>query len=97
MLVQENPGDAASNSCPSRTEDSMETGEATKGDTDVPDEVKLQTNYVAVDIRHKTPAERAKRVNFLRVQLSSMKDDGTKRTEAKRRSLMYSIKILEKK
>ena len=97
MHVQENPDGDASDCCPSQTEDSMETSEATKGDTDVPDEVKLQTNYVAVDIRHKTPAERAKRVNFLRVQFSSMKDDGTKRTEAKMKSLMYSIKILEKK
>ena len=75
----------------------MKASDAIKGDTDVPDEVKLQTNYVAVDIRHKTPAERAVRLNSLRVQLSSTKDDGTKRTEAKIRSLKYSIRILEKK
>ena len=75
----------------------MKASDAIKGDTNVPDEVKLQTNYVAVDIRHKTPAERAVRLNSLRVQLSSTKDDGTKRTEAKIRSLKYSIRILEKK
>ena len=75
----------------------MKNIDATKGDTDVPDEVKRQTNYVAVDIRHKTPAERAVRLDFLRVQLSSTKEDGTKRTEAKIRSLKYSISILEKK
>ena len=75
----------------------MKASDAIKGDTNVPDEVKLQTNYVAVDIRHKTPAERAVRLNSLRVQLSSTKDDGTKRTEAKIRSLEYSIRILEKK
>ena len=75
----------------------MKASDAIKGDTNVPDEVKLQTNYVAVDIRHKTPAERAVRLDFLRVQLSSTKEDGTKRTEAKIRSLKYSIRILEKK
>ena len=75
----------------------MKASDAIKGDTNVPDEVKLQTNYVAVDIRHKTPAERAMRLNSLRVQLSSTKDDGTKRTGAKIRSLEYSIRILEKK
>ena len=71
----------------------MKDIDATKGDTDVPGEV----NYVAVDIRHKTPAERAVRLNSLRVQLSSTKEDGTRRTEAKIRSLKYSISILEKK
>ena len=71
----------------------MKDIDATKGDTDVPDGV----SYVAVDIRHKTPAQRALRLNFLRVQLSSTKEDGTKRTEAKIRSLKYSISILEKK
>ena len=96
MLVQENPGDAASNCCPSRTEDSVEAGEATEGNTDAPDKVKLQTDCVSVDIRHKTQADRAKRVNFLRLQLSSMKNDGSKKTEAKKKSLMYSIKILDK-
>ena len=75
----------------------MKASDAIKGDTNVPDEVKLQTNYVAVDIRHKTPAERAVRLNSLRVQLSSTKEDGTRRTEAKIRSLKYSISILEKK
>ena len=75
----------------------MKDIDATKGDTDVPDKVKRQANYVTVDIRHKTPAERAVRLNFLRVQLSSTKEDGTKRTEAKIRSLKYSIRILEKK
>ena len=59
----------------------MKDIDATKGDTDVPDEVKRQTNYVTVDIRHKTPAERAVRLDFLRVQLSSTKEDGTRRTE----------------
>ena len=71
----------------------MKDIDATKGDTYVPDGV----SYVAVDIRHKTPAQRALRLNFLRVQLSSTKEDGTKRTEAKIRSLKYSISILEKK
>ena len=96
MLVQENPGDGASDCCPSRTEDSMETGEVTEGNTDAPDEVKLQANHAALDIRHKTKAERAERVNVLRLQLSSTKSDGSRRTEAKRRSLMYYIKILDK-
>ena len=75
----------------------MKDIDATKGDTDVPGDVKRQTIYVTVDIRHKTPAERAMRLNSLRVQLSSTKEDGTKRTEAKIRSLKYSISILEKK
>ena len=75
----------------------MKDIDAAKGDTDVPDEVKRQTSYATVDIRHKTPAERAVRLDFLRVQLSSTKEDGTKRTEAKIRSLKYSISILEKK
>ena len=61
------------------------------------DKVKRQANYITVDVRQKTPAERAVRLNFLRVQLSSTKEDGTKRTEAKIRSLKYSISILEKK
>ena len=61
-----------------------------------PDEVKQQANHAAVDIRHKTKAERAERVNVLRLQLSSTKSDGSRRTEAKRRSLMYYIKILDK-
>ena len=75
----------------------MKDIDATKGDTDVPDKVKRQANYVNVDVRQKTPAERAVRLNFLRVQLSSTKEDGTKRTEAKIKSLKYSISILEKK
>ena len=96
MLVQENPGDSTSDCCPSRTEGGMETGGATEGNVVAPDEVKQQANHVAVDIRHKTKAERAERVNVLRLQLSSTKSDGSRRTEAKRRSLMYYIKILDK-
>ena len=75
----------------------MKDIDATKGDTDVPDKVKRHVNYVTVDIRQKTPAERAVRLNSLRVQLSSTKEDGTRRTEAKIRSLKYSISILDKK
>ena len=67
--------------------------DAAKGDTDVPDGV----SYVAVDIRRKTQAQRALRLNFLRAQLASTKEDGTKRTEAKIKSLEYSVSILEKK
>ena len=64
--------------------------DAAKGDTG-------GVSYVAVDIRRKTPAQRALRLNFLRAQLASTKEDGTKRTEAKIKSLKYSVSILEKK
>ena len=74
----------------------MEGDKATEGKNDAPDKVMLQTAYGAKDIRHKPPADRAKRVTFLRMQLSTLKNDGSKRTEARRKSLLYSLSILDK-
>ena len=74
----------------------MKCDEATEGENDNPDEVMLQPAFGAKDIRHKPPADRAKRVTFLRMSLSTLKNDGSGKTEAKRKSLLYSLSILDK-
>ena len=96
MLVQENLGNAAVTCCPSQTEGSVTCDEATEGKSDDPDESGQQPAFGAKDVRQQLPGDRAKRVALLKKSLSTLKIDGSGKTEARRKSIMYSLSILEK-
>ena len=69
--------------------------DAEKGD-DEPAKSGLQPAFKDTDIRCQRPCDRAARVAEVKRSLSTLKDDGSGKTRAKIKSLLYKLKVLTK-